>query len=303
VTAVATAQTQTQTQTPDGAIPYRFYEANGIPVHYVEYGTGVPVVALHGWAVDHHYMEAVLEPVFTAHPGYRRIYVDSPGMGRTPAPEQIDSTADMLEVILAFIDGVIGDEPFLLAGHSHGGYLARAVVNRRPGQVLGLALINPMGHGGKLDGGAELPAHVVLHRSGDLDGILEPALEAEYPGYLVIQTPETLRLFAEREGPGIAAADQAALERIYKDFFLADSPESGEPFTKPALILTGRQDSFTGYAAGWGWLPHYPRASYVVLDSAGHGLPHEQVGLTTALLGEWLGRVAWDGTADRCRPG
>jgi pimeloyl-ACP methyl ester carboxylesterase len=110
----------------------------------------------------------------------------------------------------------------------------------------------------------------------------------------VIQTPETLRLFAEREGPGIAAADQAALERIYKDFYLAESPESGEPFARPTLILTGRQDSFTGYAQGWTWLPHYPRASYVVLDSAGHGLPHEQVGLTTALVAEWLDRVARD---------
>ncbi len=297
MTAVATGQTYAESSTPapEGTIPYRFYEANGIPVHYVEYGAGILMVALHGWGVDHHYMTAVLEPVFASQPGYRRIYVDSPGMGRTPAPEQIASTADMLEVILAFIDGVIGAEPFLVAGHSHGGYLARAVVNRRPEQVLGLAVINPMGHKGKQDGGAELPAHVVLHRSGDLDGLLEPALEAEYPGYLVIQTPETLRLFAEREGPGIAAADKAALERIYKDFFLAESPESGEPFAKPTLILTGRQDSFTGYAQGWEVLPHYPRATYAVLDGAGHGLPHEQVGLTTALLGEWLHRVARDG--------
>jgi pimeloyl-ACP methyl ester carboxylesterase len=291
MTAVATARTPA----PEGTLPYRFHEANGIPVHYVEYGSGIPVVALHGWSVDHHYMTEVLEPVFAARsggPGYRRIYVDSPGMGRTPAPAQIASTGDMLEVVLAFIDGVLGDEPFLLAGHSHGGYLARAIVNRRPEQVLGLAVINPMGHNGRQDGGAPLPAHVVLHRAGDLDGILEPALESEYGGYLVIQTPETLRLFAEREGPGIAAADQAALERIYKDFFLPESPETGEPFPKPTLILTGRQDSFTGYAQGWEWLPHYPRASYVVLDSAGHGLPHEQVALTAALVAEWLDRVA-----------
>lgn len=286
-----TAGATATAQTPDKAIPYRFFEANGIPVHYVEYGTGIPVVALHGWMVDHHYMTAVLEPVFadrSGGTGYRRIYVDSPGMGRTPAPEQIASTEDMLEVIVAFIDGVLRDEPFLLAGHSHGGYLARAVANRRPRQVTGLALLNPMAHKGE----SQTPPHVVLHRSGDLDGILEPALETEYGGYLVIQTPETLKLFAEREGPGVASADSAALERIYKDFFLPDPPETGEPFTKPTLILTGRQDSFTGYAPGWTWLDHYPRATYAVLDSAGHGLPHEQVGLTTALLGEWLDRVA-----------
>lgn len=277
-----------------GAIPYRFHEVNGLPVHYVEYGSGVPVVALHGWMVDRHYTEAMLEPVFTGRHGYRRIYVDSPGMGQTPVPKRISSTGDMLEVILEFIDGVLGDEPFLIAGHSHGGLLARAVANRRLTQVLGLAVINSLGNSAEDE---ETPTHVVLHRSGDLDGILEPALEAEYPGYLVIQTPETLQRFAEREGPGMASADQTALERIHKNFYLPEPPERGEPFTKPALILTGRQDSFTGYAQGWAWLPHYPRASYVVLDSAGHGLPHEQVGLTEALVGEWLERVARDGAA------
>jgi hypothetical protein len=38
-------------------------------------------------------------------------------------------------------------------------------------------------------------------------------------------------------------------------------------------------------------LEHYPRATFAVLDRAGHGLPHEQVGLLTALMGEWLDRV------------
>ncbi len=136
------------------------------------------------------------------------------------------------------------------------------------------------------------PPHVVLHRSGKLDGLLEPALDAEYGAYLVVQTPETLRRLAEREGPGFALADLTALERISASFYLPASPEAGAPFTKPTLILTGRQDSLTGFALGWEWLEHYPRASYVVLDSAGHGLPHEQVELTTALLGEWLDRVA-----------
>jgi pimeloyl-ACP methyl ester carboxylesterase len=39
-------------------------------------------------------------------------------------------------------------------------------------------------------------------------------------------------------------------------------------------------------------LEHYPRATFAVLDRAGHGLAHEQVALVTALLAEWLDRVA-----------
>jgi hypothetical protein len=36
---------------------------------------------------------------------------------------------------------------------------------------------------------------------------------------------------------------------------------------------------------------HREMAGSAVLDGAGHGLPHEQVGLFIALLGEWLDRV------------
>ncbi len=267
-------------------------KVGGLPVHYVERGGGVPVVALHGWGVDHRLMTGILEPLFAERPEYRRVYPDLPGIGRTPAPETVNSSDDILDVVLGLIDAV-GEESFLLVGLSHGGYLARAITNRRPERVAGLALICPLG--AEVMGPERTvprPEHVVLHRSGELGGVLDPALEAEYPGYLVVQTPDTLRRFGEREGPGIALADGPALERIYERFALREHPEQGPPFAKPTLIVTGRQDSFVGYAAAWGWLDHYPRATYAVLDRAGHGLPHEQPDLLAALLSDWLDRVA-----------
>jgi pimeloyl-ACP methyl ester carboxylesterase len=36
---------------------------------------------------------------------------------------------------------------------------------------------------------------------------------------------------------------------------------------------------------------HYPRATFAVLDRAGHALPHEQEKLVIALMSEWLDRV------------
>lgn len=263
---------------------------NDIPVHYVEYGSGTPILALHGWAVDHHHMSGILEPIFNDRAGYRRLYPDLPGMGRTPAPDTVNSSDDILDTMLGLIDNVLGDEEFLLAGLSHGAYLARAIANRRPRQVAGLALICPYDAAVKGQP-RDVPEHVVLHTSGDLDGILDPALEAEYRGYLVVHTPETLRRFQEREGPGMALADIPALERIQERFALREVPEQGLAYTRPTLILTGRQDSFVGYAAAWRWMDHYPRATFAVLDRAGHGLPYEQVELFSALVAEWLDRV------------
>jgi pimeloyl-ACP methyl ester carboxylesterase len=65
-------------------------------------------------------------------------------------------------------------------------------------------------------------------------------------------------------------------------------------YANPTLILVGRQDATVGDAGVWRLLEHYPRATFAVLDRAGHGLVHEQVGLVTALMAEWLDRVRED---------
>jgi pimeloyl-ACP methyl ester carboxylesterase len=264
---------------------------NGIPVHYAEHGSGTPVLALHGGNVDHREVMGALEPVFAGRPGYRRLYPDLPGMGRTPAPEAIDSTDAVLELLLGLVDEVVGEEAFLVAGHSFGGYLARAIANRRPRQVAGLAVICSLG--GEPGQGDELPQHVVVHGADDLDvdGTLDPEMAREFRDYLVVQTPETLRSFHETVAPGAALADLAALERMSARWQLRTAPEQGPPYASPTLILAGRQDSTVGYAAAWRLLEHYPRATFAVLDRAGHALPHEQAELLGALVGEWLDRV------------
>ena len=58
-------------------------KVNGIPVHYSQHAIGTPVLALHGGGVDHREIMGALEPLFADRPGYRRIYPDLPGMGRT----------------------------------------------------------------------------------------------------------------------------------------------------------------------------------------------------------------------------
>jgi pimeloyl-ACP methyl ester carboxylesterase len=263
---------------------------NGIPVHYAQHGDGAPVLGLHGGGVDHREIQGALEPLFADRPGYRRLYPDLPGMGRTPAPETIDSTDAVLEVLLGLVDTVVGEEALLVVGHSFGGYLARAIANRRPSRVAGLALICPLIG----EGDDQPPEHVVLHTADDLDvdGALAPELAAEYRDYLVVQTPETLRRFQETVAPGVALADQAAQERMSARWRLATEPEQGPPFANPTLIVAGRQDATVGYAGAWRLLDHYPRATFAVLDRAGHALPHEQLGLLTALLADWLDRVA-----------
>jgi pimeloyl-ACP methyl ester carboxylesterase len=250
-----------------------------VPVHYVEQGEGSPLLALHGAGVDHREVMACLEPVFDALTGHRRIYVDLPGMGLTPAPETISSADDVLDVLLEFIEGVIGDQPLLVAGHSAGGYYAQAIADRRPEQVVGLALLCPL-----FAGVHDVPDHDVVVGSGDIGS-------DEFRDYFTVQTALTLDRYERYVEPAARLADQSALARIGARWELSSSPQDEAPCRRPALLVTGRQDSTVGYARAWELLEKYPRATFAVLDAAGHALPHEQPELLRALVTEWLDRV------------
>lgn len=250
-----------------------------VPVHYVEQGQGSPVLALHGAGVDHREVMACLDPVFEAFTGYRRIYPDLPGMGRTPAPETISGADDVLAVLLAFIDGVIGDQPLLVAGHSAGGYYAQAIAAHRPEQVVGLALLCPL-----LAGIHDVPEHEAACRSGSIGN-------AEFRDYFTVQTAQTLDRYQNYVEPAVRLADQSALARIGQRWELTTRFEERPTYRCPTLLVSGRQDSTVGYARAWEMLEHFPRATFAVLDRAGHALPHEQPGLLHALVTEWLDRV------------
>ncbi len=63
------------------------------------------------------------------------------------------------------------------------------------------------------------------------------------------------------------------------------------PFENPVLIFAGRQDHIVGYRNQWEFALDYPRASFVMLDRAGHNLQIEQTQVFNTLVNEWLDRV------------
>jgi pimeloyl-ACP methyl ester carboxylesterase len=254
---------------------------NAVSVHYVEHGAGEPVLVLHGAGVDHREAEACFEPALGADEGYRRIYPDLPGMGRTAAPASIRSAEDVLEVLIGFVDEVAGGQAVLVVGHSAGAHYARAIAARRRHQVAGLALVCPL-----LAGAREVPEHRPLVAAGDLG-------DEEFRGYFVVQTPAMLERYQRFLAPAIPLADQAALARIGERWELDLSEEP--TYEGPTLVVAGRQDSFVGYAAAADLLDHFPHATLAVLDHAGHALPHEQPDVLAALLGDWLARSALGG--------
>ena len=263
-----------------------FTGRTGAELHFDSVGTGMPFVALHGAYSAHHEIRSVFEPILAPLDAHRRLYPDLPGMGDSPRHDGVRSTRDVVDLLDEFVDGEIGDAPFLLAGHSYGGHLARGLAARRAGQVAGLALLCPM-----MPGMMHAEAHSVIASSGDPVEWLEPGLVDEYTGYFVIHSPATAERFRDAVAPVIGRFDGEAVERVMTDWTLDPDPDTVR-FDGPTLVVAARHDSFVGYRDQATLLDTYPDASLAVIADAGHALPHEHPELLGTLILDWMRRCA-----------
>jgi pimeloyl-ACP methyl ester carboxylesterase len=269
-----------------------FVMAAGVDVHYVEHGPTADAaeytaVLLHGFPPDHRIMTGCFEPVFENRQGWRRLYLDLPGMGRTVAPESVRNTDDVFAVVRAALRKLVPRGHYAVCGESYGGYLARGLVAADPTRITGLALVCPMvvaEHALR-----DVDEHVVLVR--DAFAAALPS-GTEFDEVAVVQTEETYVRTQREIVVGLGIADPAAVQRIRDGFAGTFSmEENGSPYPGPTLFFLGRQDSSTGYRDAWRILEHYPRATFAVLDRAGHNAQIEQPALFTALAHEWLDRI------------
>jgi pimeloyl-ACP methyl ester carboxylesterase len=136
-----------------------------------------------------------------------------------------------------------------------------------------------------------LPARRVIHEDPDLLAALTPE-DQSITEIAVAQSMDLLASYRNIIRPALAMADHEFLKRLGKNFrFSFDIRSLPEPFQAPALFLTGRFDHWVGYQAAYQLLDQYPRATFAVLDRAGHAIAIEQKSLFRALVGEWLDRV------------
>jgi pimeloyl-ACP methyl ester carboxylesterase len=256
-----------------------------ITFNYEDIGSGRPLLALHGWPLDHRHMLSALEPVFAQRPGWRRIYPDLPGFGHTAAPEWLCSHDQMVELASELMEAVAPGERFAVAGTSFGGYLARGMVRRRGEDLDGVLLTVPYFPANERRG--TLPEHRVLREDADFVAALQPGEEADI---VVMQSMELLDEFRRSIFPPMPLHDAVFGDRMSAHFSYELDPLE-PPFPAPTLIVTGRFDNWCGYEEGFRILPSFPRATYAVLDCAGHALPTEQKTLFHALVSNWLDRV------------
>jgi len=251
------------------------------------YGEGMPVLCIHGYTVDHHIMTGCLEPVFQQLYGYQRIYIDLPGMGMTPSKPWIKNAADMLEFLMEWINKIIPEEQFLVIGESYGGYLTLGLLNAMQERIDGVMLICPGFSSERMN----LPARCILQED---DAFRVGADETDVQDFLnmaVIATPETFDKFKRDIIPGLRLSDTVFLENYSRGLFSVDYVENLREYSKPACIITGRQDHVVGYTDVYEILESFPHATFAVLDCGGHNVQIENEPLFSQLALDWLWRI------------
>ncbi|WP_164743410.1 alpha/beta fold hydrolase [Microbacterium sulfonylureivorans] len=261
---------------------YVFTAADGAALHVGREGEGMPLLALHGGYSSRGEIEAILELVLPDAPAFERWTPDLPGMGESIGTS-VESAEQVVDLLCELVDAEFGGRPFVLLGHSLGGFLARAVAARRASQVSAVALLCPL----PAEPIAE-PGGVVAVEAGAIDA-LDPRRRAEFEGYFVWHTAETVRRFRSGVAPSLDVYDGDIVGRIMEsaDFGIPDAADG-----VPTLVVLGRRDSLIGYRAQVAEAESWPRATVVVVDDAGHALPHEKPELVKALLADLLARAA-----------
>jgi pimeloyl-ACP methyl ester carboxylesterase len=246
---------------------------------------------LHGWTLDHQAMLHSMEPVFEKRNRWKRIYIDLPGMGCSEPESSIQNSDGMLATVLQFLDNLIPNEQLVVCGYSYGALIARGIAYFRRNLVRGLFLFAPLIVAEPAD--RVLPERQILREDPALISRLSSEEAAEFESIAVLQGEQEWERFREEILNPSKRANDEFLNQIRKNGygFTFEIDADSLPFEHPTLIITGRQDHVVGFQDAWGLIDHYPRATFAVLDMAGHNLQIERPDIFEALVNDWLDRL------------
>jgi pimeloyl-ACP methyl ester carboxylesterase len=117
----------------------RFLEVNGVRLHYVEHGSGQPLVLLHGNGsmIEDFESSGLID---LAAKDYRVVIFDRPGFGHSDRPRNVVWTPEaQAELITRGLER-LGVSNAIVLGHSWGASVAVALALKYPGLVRGLVL-------------------------------------------------------------------------------------------------------------------------------------------------------------------
>ncbi|RZF25226.1 alpha/beta fold hydrolase [Paraburkholderia sp. UYCP14C] len=199
--------------------------------HYLEHGTGEPLVLIHGVGMQALAWYPQIEAL--AHE-FHVISVDMPGHGRSDPLEPGAGLQQFVEWAASFIEALdIG--PVNLAGHSMGSLIAAGVAVTRPDLVRRVAVLNGVYRR------TVQARDAVLRRAAELRS---GAIDVATPLQRWFTAEESQRVAALRVESWLMAVNLGGYATAYTAFANGDDvyADGWNTIACPALVLTGSDD-------------------------------------------------------------
>ena len=254
---------------------------NGVDLHYVERGEGVPLALLNGVLMSVGSWGPLLPPLAAKH---RCLLHDFRGQLLSGKPEGDVSLDEHVDDFLALLDH-LGVERCHVVGTSYGGEIGMLFAARHPERVLSLVVVASVAH-------------------------LEPPLRAQTDAWAEASLADPVRLyrtmlpdtfspaFLERN-PGFPEAGEQLLGRFPAEFFTSfaglvrafqrlDAREELPHISRPTLVVSAEDDTLKPPSYGREIAASIPGARFALVPGAGHAVvvekPEEVARLVLAFL-------------------
>lgn len=246
-------------------------------ISYLEAGQGRAIVLLHGFVGSSKYWDAIMEPLAKQ---YRVIALDLPGHGDSSAETKLHSISDYADEIADVMTQLqIGK--FTLIGHSLGGYITLAYVEKYASQLEGFALIHSTALPDTKEGKAKRLAGIEKIRTKGIQTFVDDLVPPLFaPAHLEKHERITKEIGYQTSVSGAISALQAMRER-------PDRTEVLEQTELPALLLAGDKDVVVPPARTFVTTKRKNRKQ-VVLPNVGHMSMYEAPQLLITEITQFL---------------
>lgn len=262
----------------------REVRVGGVQLAYREWGSGLPVVLLHGFPLSSEIWAEVAERL---QPDFRLLAPDLRGHGSSDAPQGPYTMDALAEDVVGFADA-LHLERFVLGGHSMGGYVAFRVAARCPERLAGLVFVATRAEADTEEGKARRAAAVERISKEGGRVFLQDFLPNLVSEGTRTSRPEVLRRLWDMAA---RVPDHVLVACLEGMMHRPDSRELLGRLGGPALVVAGEADAVVPVESARAMAQALPQAQLVVVAGAGHVPSLEAPEATAAALHRFLSGV------------
>jgi pimeloyl-ACP methyl ester carboxylesterase len=264
--------------TPIGSpddIPGKFIPVNSQSIRYIDAGSGLPLVFIHGFGASIYSWRKNLEPIAAYH---RVCAPDLPGFGYSDKPLDADYSIDAYaDFVVQFMDR-LQIQKAVLVGHSLGGGIALSTSLKYPSRVLALVLLDAEAYPIKpplMLTIAKLPGiRSVVHRAIG-EWAVRISLQRSFYNPALITEP----LVKEYYRPFLTENGKAAPIKVLQamDFEkLQGVPGRYRGIKQKSLIIWGREDQISRIHLAHKLRKDLPNSRLRIIPECGHLVQEEK---------------------------